>query len=327
MKKILLSAVALASVLAMNAQCDETIEPGFGSSVVFDDFESSNWYGTETGGLFWFGIDKNGSLAVIDTTKRINGSLNFNITQAARQFEPIGMAFGDSNGDGTGTAFTQDFSSDLNYSIGVTNSSANDIKVRLAVQDVNGKVADINSTGTDAAPFNGQIEVTVAAGATEVLEGTFEDGGSGLYDEQSCLDRGVTPASNADGTAFSCVAKDVDFTQISSVNVTVINTEVDTDFLPLELIDANVLINHLTVGSACVNSVFGSAEKASFQLFPNPASDRVNFSKEVNNIVVFDATGNIVLEQESATSLNTSNLESGLYMISTDQGSSKLIVE
>lgn len=327
MKKILLSAVALASVLAMNAQCDASIEPGFGSSVVFDDFESSNWYGNEAGGLFWFGIDKNGSLAVIDTTKRINGSLNFNITQAARQFEPIGMAFGDSNGDGTGVPVTQDFSSDLKYSIGVTNTSANDIKVRIALQDIMGKVADINAAGTDAAPFAGQIEVTVLAGATEVLEGTFENGGSGLYDEQSCLDRGATPASNPAGTAFSCVAKDVDFTQITSVNVTVINTEVDADFLPLELIDANVLINHVTVGSACVNSVFGSVQKASFEVYPNPSNGQVNFSKEVSNVTVFDAIGNVVGQEVKTSALNTSNFQAGMYMISTDQGTAKIIVE
>ena len=66
---------------------------------------------------------------------------------------------------------------------------------------------------------------------------------------------------------------------------------------------------------------------ASFTLFPNPSNGVVNFSKEVSNVVVYDATGNIVITEASATSLNTTSLEAGIYMINSNQGSTKFIVE
>lgn len=85
----------------------------------------------------------------------------------------------------------------------------------------------------------------------------------------------------------------------------------------------------LTVVSdaADVVGLVNKTSKASFTLFPNPSNGVVNFSEEVSNVVVYDATGNIVITEATATTLNTASLEAGIYMVNTNQGSTKFIVE
>lgn len=81
------------------------------------------------------------------------------------------------------------------------------------------------------------------------------------------------------------------------------------------------------VDAANVIGLGNKATVASFTIFPNPSNGIVNFSKEVSNVVVYDATGNVVITEATATSLTTSSLEAGIYMVNTDQGSTKFIVE
>ena len=73
-----------------------------------------------------------------------------------------------------------------------------------------------------------------------------------------------------------------------------------------------------------------SAPKAttSFEVFPNPANgDVVNFSKELFNVIVMNSLGSVVFEAASAKELNIVSFESGMYILKSDEGSTKLIVE
>lgn len=61
------------------------------------------------------------------------------------------------------------------------------------------------------------------------------------------------------------------------------------------------------------------------KIYPNPATDTVNFSQEVN-ATIFDTTGKKVLSAENTTSVNISQLAKGMYLIKTSEGvATKLI--
>lgn len=63
-------------------------------------------------------------------------------------------------------------------------------------------------------------------------------------------------------------------------------------------------------------------------IYPNPASGGiVHFTKELSNIQVFDVLGNPVLEKTKGNSINTQNLSKGIYIISTDEGKYRLMVD
>jgi hypothetical protein len=85
----------------------------------------------------------------------------------------------------------------------------------------------------------------------------------------------------------------------------------------------NFPINILDV----TDGLFTSASIASYTTFPNPTSTQINFSKEVTNVTVLDAQGNVVETAEKASNLNTSSYQAGMYLIKTDQGASKIVVE
>ena len=73
---------------------------------------------------------------------------------------------------------------------------------------------------------------------------------------------------------------------------------------------------------------FSTNANASFEVFPNPANgDVVNFSKELNNVIVMNSLGTVVFEAASANDLNITSFENGMYILKSDEGSTKLIVE
>ena len=77
-----------------------------------------------------------------------------------------------------------------------------------------------------------------------------------------------------------------------------------------------------------VTGIFNSATEASFEVFPNPANgDVVNFSSELNNVIVMNSLGSVVFETASAKEMNISSFENGMYILKSDEGSTKLVVE
>jgi hypothetical protein len=62
------------------------------------------------------------------------------------------------------------------------------------------------------------------------------------------------------------------------------------------------------------------------QLYPNPADDLIKLSKE-SNIKIYDAMGNLVIEQTGATVVNVSGLKSGIYYLKANNGEVHKIIK
>mgnify|MGYP001361860289 CR=1 FL=1 len=81
-------------------------------------------------------------------------------------------------------------------------------------------------------------------------------------------------------------------------------------------------------GLGVVSSISSTNTSASFTCFPNPShGEIISFSKELNNIVFINALGNIVFQTETAQELNTSTLSSGVYILKSNEGTTKIFVE
>lgn len=57
--------------------------------------------------------------------------------------------------------------------------------------------------------------------------------------------------------------------------------------------------------------------KDSFQVYPNPTSDRINFKniESIEKVEIYDMSGKLSISSENATSINVSKLEKGAYVV------------
>lgn len=57
--------------------------------------------------------------------------------------------------------------------------------------------------------------------------------------------------------------------------------------------------------------------KDSFQVYPNPTSDRINFKniESIEKVEIYDISGKLSISSENATSINVSKLEKGAYVV------------
>ena len=57
--------------------------------------------------------------------------------------------------------------------------------------------------------------------------------------------------------------------------------------------------------------------KDSFQVYPNPTSDRINFknTESIEKVEIYDMSGKLAISSENATSINVSKLEKGTYVV------------
>jgi hypothetical protein len=76
-----------------------------------------------------------------------------------------------------------------------------------------------------------------------------------------------------------------------------------------------------------ITSVF-NVPNVNFLVYPNPVSDVLNIEievSEINNILIFDSFGGIVLMDSNSISLNLSSLPCGLYFLKIELKSGKII--
>jgi hypothetical protein len=72
--------------------------------------------------------------------------------------------------------------------------------------------------------------------------------------------------------------------------------------------------------------------RTSLKIYPNPASNELTISnlKQGTQLMLFDAVGSIVLQQQATatkTTLNVSSINSGVYFIRVDDYTTKIIIE
>lgn len=79
--------------------------------------------------------------------------------------------------------------------------------------------------------------------------------------------------------------------------------------------------------SSVVSSVNGATEVQEILSFPNPAVEVVNFSKELTNVSVLNSMGEVILTADKASSLEVSELTSGVYFVRSEKFNSTFVVK
>ena len=284
-------------------------EDGFGEYTFLVDEVTDSY-----AGLFWWSDEiSNDEFTYTKENLGSGNGIKFVVTQAKGHYEPLGVSFGE---DVNKIPYYIDLSGGADYSFSVTNNYDSTIKIKIALQDIDDKEADTKGNLGEAAGDSWQWEIShsIASGETETFEGSFEGATFADYDNTGEI-----------------VA--VDLTQIKSVLITIVNANQDADdgYIPYRIEDAEFIINDLYIGHCpyeIIDFVQNKNKVAEFSAYPNPTANGVTtFSTEVSNVVVIDALGNVVLSETSATELNTSSLEAGIYLVKADQGTVRLIVE
>lgn len=315
MKRILLSALALTSVYFAKAQCTANVNTlGFYDDVSTDAELGNDALGTG-GGLYWWdeptlgGDDNVNFQATRSTRSSATGAEVYTVTQNYAEFVPFGIGFGDSNGDGSGTAYTIDLSGDATFSFTCKNNDPDStIKIRIAIQDTDGDVIDTYSSADGVAwgdIWQHSIEWVVAPGATVTCSGDFT---GGYY------------ANYGPNTAD----QNVDFTAIKGVNFTVINNgqNVADNYNHWGFADVEIEIDNVKVGNCTATGLSLSESAVATTVAPNPTSGAavVSYPAQSGDVTVSvsDLVGNeVATASGSATSTNidASGLASGLYIV------------
>lgn len=345
MKKTLLSIASALAVMSLNAQ---VVPNHLGTKACFDDFVDGNadvpgnseysalttltgWdevtkapSATEKAyrGMYW--TEAKGEINGFYATKVRNAatnSIDYTITQNQGYYEPFLMVFGSYAEGTTKKEFTIDLSSDANVSFDVTNGGDKAIKFTVQLQDINNKsLVYLPSVVGEADEYKHNIGFSqgetapLAAGATKTFAFDFATAITG------CQPGNVVGGEGSCGTAF-------DLSKVKAITFTAVNDLNTPAYAPLTIADYKMSIKNFKMGNQATVGISKKSNVASFAVYPNPVSGTATFSEELTNVTVYDFTGNVVATEASASSLNTTDLQAGMYMISSDQGTTKIVVE
>ncbi len=314
MKKILQSILLITS-LSASAQCSL---PKLDSIGMFDDFSSvtppSNINGS---GIYIWGQPTltNGFQSIVDRT---GGKFNASITQAAGAYNSFGISFGDSNGDGTGKPYYIDLSGDKTFSADFINNSDSTLKIRMTIQDSAAKEIDTYAAySLDAGTFSDvawmyvvELEAlphsTVSFSPSNKYPNTYAGGAKSDYGTKSYT------------TGF-------DFTRVKGIYFTVTNSGHDKYYTPNGFSNLSVSLDNVKLGN-CPVGINAVSSIENIRLFPNPTTDIVNVSLQLNqissvNIVVTDLFGKPVKTIMNGKlfsvdeQVSVSDLSPGVYIV------------
>lgn len=309
MKKVLLSAAVIFASYYASAQCPTS---GLAATAAADDFSSvdapSNTDGT---GLYlWddvaLGTGDNADFAYSGV--RTGSVLDVTITQPYGAYVPFGVSFGD------GPA-TIDLSADASFEVTATNDGDSTIKFRMAIQDINDVNIDTYEEGLSN-PFGDAwkytIEIPLGPGETGTLSGTFAGGAYADYDVTGDYVTGF------------------DYTQVKAILFTVANANQNASdgYKNYALEGYPVTVDYYVLGPCeDITGVFSKANEIKTAVYPNPASSEVNFGQTLTEVSVYNAQGLLVETLTSASSLNVSSYETGVYFINSAEGSTRFMVK
>lgn len=187
------------------------------------------------------------------------------------------------------------------FSVVFTNSGNTTIDVYIDLVDSTKKVINVDAGGTPLA------YKSIGAGQTVTIDLDL----TGAY-------YFVDPQTY---TGF-------DFTKVIGMDISIFNSAVDGNWDPLALpANYKVALSEFKLGvgnGASVNDLEGNT----IAIFPNPArGHEVSFSQPLTNIKVYNAIGELIMSEPQATKINVSSLQQGIYMLTSTQGISKIVVE
>lgn len=330
MKRILLAACTLAAAFSINAQT-----PGVDkvNGIVFDDFAQTTEYGDSSGGIFWWGDSilgsgENPNFKATLTRDTANTELDVVLTQGYGEYVPFGLGLGDTKGDGTGDLVQVDMSANPVYIVTFTNNSDSTLDFRVSPQDINNNVIDTDSAWTgleENTAYKYTIDVRVGPNSSATLQA----GGASTGGET--LSGTFTGASQADydcAVGAPCKVTDLDLTKITGFNITVTNAiknEAD-GFKPYALDAINISVNSFQVGAE-PTGISDELAESGVSIYPNPAVSSLNISEELENVSVFNSQGIQVLAVEKASKLDVSSLETGVYVLKSNKGTTTFVIK
>ncbi|MFZ9846937.1 MAG: T9SS type A sorting domain-containing protein [Flavobacteriales bacterium] len=87
-------------------------------------------------------------------------------------------------------------------------------------------------------------------------------------------------------------------------------------------------MNYFKIGNVISKSVEDNFSAKTISIYPNPADNGfVTFSETLNNVNVYNNVGQVVYAAASTKRFDVSDFSSGLYLVSSNEGVSKLIVK
>jgi len=308
MKRIFTLLLLIASA-TINAQT-----PGYTKTSIYDDFATSTPYADPNpanpntpDGIYWWGKDSLGNSSNPSNTdpcfaenkyvlSRLgNKKLNVTVTQGNNCWLPMGIST------------KLDLSKNATFAVSITNTSSYPIYFDISLIDSAKNVINCDDQG------NNFYLLSIAAGATQVLSGDFTGG------QHKVWTNGV--ASFTTGLNLAKVIE-IDFTIVNA------DQPEDNAYGPLPITDATATINYLKMGAASGTGVNEIGGKKMISVYPNPTqASVVTFSQQLTNVQLFNTVGQILLTANIAKSLDISSLSAGIYMLSSNEGISKLIVE
>ncbi len=286
--------------------------PGYKATSLYDDFGTSTPYADPDpidpmypDGIYWWGKEQTGSNPDVGNTDACYMANKYSLTRTGNQKLDIVVSQGNKCWQPMGISTKVDLSGNSKFEVSITNTSSFPIYFDIAIVDNTKKFINCDADGKN---YN---VPSIAAGETKIFSGDFAGGQHKSWP----------------GPTFTT---GLDFTKVVEVDFTIVNADQPevNEWQPYAITDATVTLNYFklgAVGGVGINDISG---KDMLSIYPNPAnSSVVNFSQQLTNVNLYNTVGQLMLSANSATKLDISTLSAGIYMLTSTQGMSKLIVE
>jgi hypothetical protein len=306
MKRIF-TLLLLVTAAAVNAQT-----PGYKATAIYDDFGTSMPYADPSpvdpmypDGIYWWGKEQTGSNPDISNTDACYMANKYALTRTGNNKLDIVVSQGNSCWQPMGISTKLDLSSNAKFEVSITNTNSFAIYFDIAIVDADKKFINCDADGKN---YN---VPSIAAGETKIFSGDFTGGQHKSWP----------------GPSFST---GLDFTKVVEVDFTIVNADQPeaNAWQPYAITDATVTLNYFklgAVGGVGINDINGNSLVS---IYPNPSNaGLVNFSEQLTNVNLYNTVGQLMLSANTAKKLDISTLSAGIYMLTSTQGMSKLIVE
>lgn len=319
-------------------------QPFINSTSVWDDFSTVSDYTDpiSSKGIYWWASAGVNSVTH-DTTKK---QLIVRATQAAYQYVPFGVGFGDVGG----VPNTIDLTNDGTWSFDITNYGTEDLFIRVACQDDQQRLVDCNPIpNPNNLAFDNlnvwayQVQILVPTGKTVTFKSnTPNDAGKGYVNNCDFSHGAWGYWGTWDPQTQTHIGAEVrttcDMSRIQGINITPMNAAKNTtDGHALELINGHFGISNFRVGKRTTTNTYSENYENSnaFFLYPNPSSNFVNLHVPTfvsgQSLTIKNALGEVVyyqnIEKNSTQMLiDTSPFSSGIYSVSIGSFNSKLSI-
>ncbi|MCX6182579.1 MAG: T9SS type A sorting domain-containing protein [Bacteroidetes bacterium] len=307
MKRISTLLLLVTSASLVSAQT-----PGYKATSMYDDFGKSSPYADPNpvdpnypDGIYWWGKDQTGSNPDANNTDACYMANKYALTRTGNHKLDVVVSQGNNCWQPMGISTKLDLSGNAKFEVSITNTSAYPIYFDIALVDVNKKVINCDGDG------NNYNLLSIAAGETKLLKGDFKGGQHKVWP----------------GPSFTT---GLDLSKVIEIDFTIVNADQpeSNEWGPLPITAATATINYVkigAVGGVDINDVSG---RNLVSVYPNPANaDVVNFSQQLTNVNLYNTVGQLVLTNNATSKLDISTLSSGIYLLTSNEGVNKLIVE